>query len=482
VFHYKARQLEPENFPFVDHTPRSLPTKLAGFRSKPGISAFAGFNETDGISGSLKPLLQASADALHLHDPKVDLSQVPVYLGATAGMRTLSEEDRDRAMAAVRKFFRSSDNPFAFAYDEQARVIAGEEEGAFGWLALNKHHAFSADSEGTFGAIDVGGGSAQITFIPRATSVLAGIFPMHFAGDKGPIHLYTHSFLRFGHTEAFKRATEILAQSVGNGSEALVEHPCLPHGLSWKVTPGEWGTSTDTEAAERRRGPVELRGTGNFSACRAFAKQLFPQTNDTCFLPPCSMFGVYQPELKDSRFVILGKAAVFREWEVSVLVEKGVPLLQALEKQMHRICSLPLNTSVELFGRIGLLAPHGEPPCWLGTWLLTLLSDGFQFPSDSQNIKTVRDCCDGVDGHAIYEVNFFPYQLKKTVALVTLSAARNRTAVDQLPGMAILLVAAGGVLGAAFTRALALMRNAAARCNRCLSWDAGIPPRHPLLA
>jgi hypothetical protein len=194
------------------------------------------------------------------------------------------------------------------------------------------------------------------------------------------------------------------------------------------------------------------------------------------------MFGVYQPELKDSRFVILGKSDVFRQWEVSVLVEKGVPLLHALEKQMHRICSLPLNTSIELFGRTGLINGHGEPPCWLGTWLLTLLKDGFKIPHDSHNIRTVKGCCDGVDGHAIYEVNFFPYRLKKTVALVTLSAAQTRTAVDQLPWMAIVLVATGGVLGAAFVLALASRRKAASRCSRCLSRVAGSPPRHPLLA
>lgn len=464
VFHYHSRSVSLDHFPFVDQTPGSLPIKLAFFKARPGISAFT--NQTDGIPNLLRPLLNASANALYLHKTNIDLSKVPVYLGATAGMRTLSQDDRDRVMSAVRSFLRSESNPFAFAYDEQARVLAGEEEGAFGWLALNRHHLFSADGNVTHGAIDVGGGSAQITFIPRDTSILAGIFPMHFAGDKGPIHLYTHSFLRFGHVEAFQRATEILSSKTGNYS-AVVEHPCLPHGLSWKVNPGEWGTSTSIERAERLHGPVQLRGTGNFSECRTLAKQLIEEAG--CFLPPCSMLGVYQPVLDDSRFVILGRADLFRSWEVTVLVQSGTPLLRALEKQLDRICSLPLYTSVELFGGKGLLAGHGEPPCWLGTWLLTLLTDGLQFPLDSHNLKTIDGCCDGVLGHAIYEVNFFPYRLKNSdysgLSVAWDAHLKPPEFEKPLPGTAVMLMGIGALVGAASMLGigLAMRRHATAR-------------------
>lgn len=51
----------------------------------------------------------------------------------------------------------------------------------------------SPDPHTTFGALDFGGASMQIAFVPHETSILAGIFPMHFGGSvQGPIHLYSH--------------------------------------------------------------------------------------------------------------------------------------------------------------------------------------------------------------------------------------------------------------------------------------------------
>ena len=55
----------------------------------------------------------------------------PIYLKATGGLRTLSQPERVRLMACVRKLFHNATfNPFAFE-DEQARVISGEEEAIY---------------------------------------------------------------------------------------------------------------------------------------------------------------------------------------------------------------------------------------------------------------------------------------------------------------------------------------------------------------
>ena len=52
-------------------------------------------------------------------------------------MRALRVKQRNVLMTHVRGYFRNaSHNPFAFE-TEYARVISGEEEGAYGWAAIN---------------------------------------------------------------------------------------------------------------------------------------------------------------------------------------------------------------------------------------------------------------------------------------------------------------------------------------------------------
>ncbi|CAK7301248.1 Ectonucleoside triphosphate diphosphohydrolase 1 [Vulpes lagopus] len=67
--------------------------------------------------------------------PKSQHEETPVYLGATAGMRLLRIEDAqlaDRVLAAVTKSL--SNYHFDF---QGARIITGQEEGAYGWITIN---------------------------------------------------------------------------------------------------------------------------------------------------------------------------------------------------------------------------------------------------------------------------------------------------------------------------------------------------------
>ena len=53
-------------------------------------------------------------------------------------MRELPEKKRDATIDAVRRLLKDNNTcPFDFANKEQARVIAGEEEAAYAWVAVN---------------------------------------------------------------------------------------------------------------------------------------------------------------------------------------------------------------------------------------------------------------------------------------------------------------------------------------------------------
>ncbi|CAK9073766.1 unnamed protein product [Durusdinium trenchii] len=453
VFNYEYRKLEPRRFPLIVSPPLTLPTEIAAATNKPGLSSFV--HQTEGIPRKLDELIRHAADALLLHNPDVQLKQVPLYLGATAGLRELHNRDRDEVMKAAREYLRKQE-VFAVTRDEQVRVLSGEEEGAFGWLALNQLQAeISPDSDTTLGALDFGGASMQIAFVPQETSILAGLFPMHFGGSvKGPIHLYSHSFTGYGSVVAFQRATRVLLESHRKRkTEEEVKHPCMPTGLTWNVNHDEFGVSINKTDPEREKGPLKLVGTGDFDGCYALTAPLFDKETP-CFLPPCSMMGVYQPRLNGTRFVLFGEYARFKQWEVLPLVQKGLPLMKALEVQLPRLCSLPLRTQVELFG--GSSMRHG-PDCWMATWIFAMLKDGLGFSVHGYpQVDVVPSCCDHTLGHATYEVNFFPYSVSRSSYM---SLAAKQLHLDELgsvdlrewcPGLsavqAILFAAAGACL------------------------------------
>ena len=126
----------------------------------------------------------------------------------------------------------------------QARIISGEEEAIYGWTAINylmgtlisNDSGFGAVSapNKTFGALDMGGASAQISFFQPDEDVVANLFKMQVASKHW--NVYGHSFLYFGADLARERmgARIVYAVDVANGATGitgdspLYTNPCLP--------------------------------------------------------------------------------------------------------------------------------------------------------------------------------------------------------------------------------------------------------------
>ena len=86
---------------------------------------------------------------------------------ATAGLRLLSEEHTQQIVEALQTLLPTHTS---FAMDaSHVQLISGETEGLHSWVALNYIEgrlgaAAAADAHHTVGSLDMGGGSAQITF------------------------------------------------------------------------------------------------------------------------------------------------------------------------------------------------------------------------------------------------------------------------------------------------------------------------------
>ncbi|XP_012873287.1 PREDICTED: ectonucleoside triphosphate diphosphohydrolase 1 isoform X4 [Dipodomys ordii] len=183
----------------------------------PGISKYV--QKPNELDMYLTECMEKSKEVI----PSSQHQDTPVYLGATAGMRLLrmeNEQSAERVLAAVSRSL--SNYPFDF---QGARIITGQEEGAYGWITINyllgkftqklSWLSFIPQSQETFGALDLGGASTQITFVPLNYTVESPENSLQFRLYGKDYTVYTHSFLCYGKDQALwqKLAKDIQAFS-----------------------------------------------------------------------------------------------------------------------------------------------------------------------------------------------------------------------------------------------------------------------------
>ncbi|XP_049710587.1 ectonucleoside triphosphate diphosphohydrolase 1 isoform X6 [Elephas maximus indicus] len=203
----------------------------------PGISAFA--SNLQDIPMYLSKCMGRAKELI----PKYKHHQTPVYLGATAGMRLLrmeNEESAERILNSVTSFL--SSYPFNF---RGARIISGSEEGAYGWITINyllgklqkKQNSKDPSSRRnesleTYGALDLGGASTQITFVPKDTNIKPPIKFMQFRLYGNNYSVYTYSFLCYGKDQALLKK---LAMDTMNAPSGILLDPCFHPGYERTV-------------------------------------------------------------------------------------------------------------------------------------------------------------------------------------------------------------------------------------------------------
>ncbi|RYY36531.1 hypothetical protein EON62_01695, partial [archaeon] len=231
-------------------------------RFQPGIDQPAGRQYLNVLLNNARAFLNATSE---------QMATYPIFLTATAGLRILNETARNSALAQVRTIFAASGFMFQPSW---ARVISGEEEGVYGWLAVNFLAGTLINNTGsapqlpstTFGALDLGGASTQITYIPPAPiTPIANLYVSQLTTTLvAPV--YTHSFLYYGQNEAAVRAHDMVLQiAAANGATitagSVYNHPCYLSGtplLHTNFTSQAYGGKQ-----------VYFNGTGDFAGCRA---------------------------------------------------------------------------------------------------------------------------------------------------------------------------------------------------------------------
>ncbi|XP_044848843.1 ectonucleoside triphosphate diphosphohydrolase 8-like isoform X1 [Mauremys mutica] len=343
----------------------------------PGISSYADNPTRAGAS------LRACLDKAMTIIPAEQQRETPTYLGATAGMRLLREQNSTKAdlvFAEVSKTIRKYPVDF-----RGAQILTGNEEGSFGWITINYlletliRFSFTGmwihpEAAAVVGALDLGGASTQITFHPgraiedNSTEVLFRLYGTNYS-------LYTHSYLCYGENQALKKLIASLREE--NLTSQQISHPCYPKGYEENVTAAALYDSpcVPAPAAHDPSQILTVRGTGAPAECRSAIQKLFNFTacgaNRTC-----GFNGVYQPPEHGQFFAFSGFYSVFHFLNLT----SGHPLSD-VSATIEHFCAKDWK-EVQMVDP-GMNKTRLQDYCAASTYILTLLLQGYKFDNQT---------------------------------------------------------------------------------------------------
>uniref|UniRef100_A0A8D3DXE1 nucleoside diphosphate phosphatase n=1 Tax=Scophthalmus maximus TaxID=52904 RepID=A0A8D3DXE1_SCOMX len=217
---YKFIQKDPVELPVLDNE--------LYHAVKPGLSAYKDNVEEGG--NTVRQLLKIAKKTV----PEDEWKRTPVVLKATAGLRLLPEDKASALLKEVREVF--DESPF-FVPNNSVSIMNGANEG---WLSFNDlmavGHLYS-NTRRTVGILDLGGGSTQITFLPKSRKTIQSAPTSYIAKFNlfnSTYQLYTHSYLGNG-LYAARLAT---LGALGADDWKIFTSSCLPKKFREDVTFG----------------------------------------------------------------------------------------------------------------------------------------------------------------------------------------------------------------------------------------------------
>ncbi|XBH61332.1 hypothetical protein VPH35_115796 [Triticum aestivum] len=258
--------------------------RSAVMRVSPGLSSFAA--DTARAGESLRPLLEFAKDKV---GGEGAAAATEVRLMATAGLRLLEESVREAILVSCRNALRASGFRFE---DSWAKVIPGSDEGVYAWVAANyAMGTLGGDPHKTIGIIELGGASAQLTFV--SDEVLPLELSTNFTFGETTYTLYSNSFLNFGQNAAQDSYREML-KSRGSSKNGTLVDPCAPKGFSHKRkvlarTGGASRSNLENQYVDN--------GSGNYKECRSSSLMMMQEGKERCEYQRCHLGSNFVPEL-----------------------------------------------------------------------------------------------------------------------------------------------------------------------------------------
>ncbi|XP_019158286.1 PREDICTED: probable apyrase 7 isoform X2 [Ipomoea nil] len=249
--------------------------------TEPGLDKLV--HNVSGLRGAIGPLIQWAENQIPRHAHKT----TSLFLYATAGVRRLPSSDSKWLLDNAWSLLRGS--PF-LCKREWVKIISGEDEAYFGWIALNYDAGVlgTRPKKETFGALDLGGSSLQVTFESKesfkdATGLKLSIGPVNH-------QLTGYSLPGYGLNDAFDKSVAYLFKKLSKINDAdlasgnvEIKHPCLQFGYKEQyvcfncVPQSPISEHPPSVRGEFSKGgkhgiPIQLVGTPEWNECSSLAK------------------------------------------------------------------------------------------------------------------------------------------------------------------------------------------------------------------
>ncbi|XP_069097511.1 ectonucleoside triphosphate diphosphohydrolase 8-like [Pleurodeles waltl] len=337
-----------------------------------GISSYA--NDPPAAGASLRSCLDKAIKLI----PEKQQKETPILLGATAGMRLLRLQDMvaaDKVLDEVSKTMK--EYPLNF---RGARILTGNEEGSLGWITVNYllksfvTCSFAGKwvhpSQGeTYGAMDLGGASTQMTFSPKvaitnkSTEAVFKLYGYNYT-------VFTHSYLCYGKDQALKL---LLAKLRETQKSSNIDHPCYPTGYTTNITlsslynsPCLNTTSGDLTAQ------ITIKGTGDPTVCQNTIQEIF---NFAACGTDCE-FNVYPPPLTGDFYAF---SAFYYIFDFLNLTNRES--MSTVRRTIDNFCLQDWNRLKQRFPteKEDRLSAY----CAAGIYIITLLENKYKFNSET---------------------------------------------------------------------------------------------------
>lgn len=345
----------------------------------PGISQYA--QKLNDIGTYLTECMERARQVI----PESKHKETPVYLGATAGMRLLSIENEQLADKVLTMVTESLSR---YHFDFQgARIISGQEEGAYGWITINYLlgkftqkltwlylKPNGGDVQETYGALDLGGASTQITFVPQDKNIESPNNALHFRLYGKDYSVYTHSFLCYGKDQALRQK---LAKDI-QGTNGTLSDPCFHPGYTTVMNVSDLYEGPCTKRFEMILPfqQFQIQGTGNFQRCQESILQLF--NTSYCPYSHCSFNGIFLPPLQGDFGAF---SAYYYVMNFLNFTSEEPPSQEKMRNTMENFCSRPWEQMKIYFGDVK--EKYLREYCFSGAYILSLLLSGYHFTADS---------------------------------------------------------------------------------------------------
>ncbi|RXK38178.1 hypothetical protein M231_04552 [Tremella mesenterica] len=418
-------------------------------RVEPGISSIS----PEDIPSYLAPLITHALEQI----PPSQHHRTPIYLYATAGMRLLSDDTRSAILTSACDTIRSS-SPFSISgpssagpCGENIRVISGEEEGLWGWVAVNylmdgfghappypssSSSTLSSSStttaEGstitgllplaplaepppdsseqyvtpvdinhhspTFGFLDMGGASTQLAFSPTSSEVFNSGFPKEqlrtvslklLSGEQVEWSVFVASWLGFGTNKVRERYLNFLIENWKSSNDIL--------DLSIPIQDPCLPSNLYIPSSEPNNHPGFL-GIGSFENCLKDLKPLLDH-HVPCPTNHCLFAGLPTPHIDFEREDQRGFIGISEYWYTAqqVLGLGGIWDWGEWERGMNEFCSKDWNhIERQVEQEKGWLGSQVElsrlqTQCFKGAWVSNVLHEGIGIPRlvDAKGTDTI---------------------------------------------------------------------------------------------